>query len=181
VAYDAHARGFLLRAKLGCRPELLELLGRQLTRLVEIEGFAADGSVIVPVPSHPWVSLQRGFSPARELARPMAHRLGLPLRRWLRRRIGAPRLSKRLRARQRREAAARAFVVRGEVSRRSILLVDDVMTTGATVEGCARALKLAGARSVRVAVWARTLPDPRGCKRPKNARKPRPAHGRALL
>ena len=96
VTYEGLARRFLLRAKLGCYPELLGVLGRQLARLVEIEGLAAGCRVVVPVPSHPWVTLRRGFSPARELARPVARRLGLPLRGCVRRRIGAVRASKRL-------------------------------------------------------------------------------------
>ena len=159
VIYETLARRFLLRAKLGSRPELLEALGRHLARVVEIEELAAGCRVVVPVPSHPWVTLRRGFSPARELARPIAQRLGLPLRGWVRRRVGAVRASKRLGAHQRRQAAREAFRARGSAGGLEILLVDDVMTTGATLEGCARALKAAGARSVRAAVWARTLPD----------------------
>jgi len=158
VTYESLARRFLLRAKLGCYPELLRILGLHLARVVEIEGLAAGCHAVVPVPSHPWVTLRRGFSPARELAGPLARRLGLPLRGWVRRRIGAARASKRLGASQRRRAAREAFCARRSAAGLEILLVDDVMTTGATLDGCARALKSAGARSVRAIVWARTLP-----------------------
>jgi len=159
VTYESLARRFLLRAKLGSYPELLRILGLHLARVVEIEGLADGCRAVVPVPSHPWVTLRRGFSPASELARPVARRLGLPLRGWVRRRIGAVRTSKRLGALQRRRAAHGAFRARRDAAGLEILLVDDVMTTGATLEGCARALKSAGARSVRAVVWARTLPD----------------------
>jgi predicted amidophosphoribosyltransferase len=159
VTYEKLARRFLLRAKLGSRPELLAALGGHLARVVEIEGLAAGCDVVVPVPSHPWLTLRRGFSPARELARPVARRLGLPLRGWVRRRIGAAQASKRLGATQRRRTAREAFHARGKAAGQGILLVDDVMTTGATLEGCARALKAVGAGTVRVAVWARTLPE----------------------
>jgi len=157
VTYESLARRFILRAKLGAHPELLGALGQQLARVVEIEGFAAGCRAVVPVPSHPWVTLRRGFSPALEVARPVARRLGLPLREWVRRRFDTVRASKRLGARQRRRAAREAYRARGDASGLGILLIDDVMTTGATLEGCTRALKAAGARSVRAAVWARTL------------------------
>ena len=67
--------------------------------------------------------------------------------------------SKRLGARRRRTASATAFVARGRVDRARVLLVDDVMTTGATASACADVLKERGATEVRVAVWARTPPS----------------------
>jgi predicted amidophosphoribosyltransferase len=65
---------------------------------------------------------------------------------------------KQLRARQRRQAYRSMFRVHGRIPGRRILLVDDVMTSGGTVDACTRALKGAGAVEVRAAVWARTLP-----------------------
>jgi predicted amidophosphoribosyltransferase len=161
VVYDDLARSFLLRAKLGGRCELLRPLGDQLARVLEITGLPVGCDEIVPVPSHPWVTLRRGFVPALELARRVERGTGLPLaRRRLRRRLASPRSSKRLPAHARHGQAAVAFVVRGSLPGARVLLVDDVMTTGATVEACARALKDAGATEVRAAVWARRLPDP---------------------
>jgi len=160
VAYGAAARALLLRAKLGGRPELLQPMGHQLARMIETAGMADSCTAVVPVPSHPWINLRRGFVPAVELARPLARRLGLPLcRRVLRRRAGSPLAAKRLGARGRRALAA--VEVRRDVVGQRLLLVDDVMTTGATVHSCARALKQHGASEVRVAVWARTLPGGR--------------------
>jgi predicted amidophosphoribosyltransferase len=162
VSYDELAREFLLRAKGGRRPELLGPLGERLARVLERERFVGPGFVVVPVPSHPWSVLRRGFRPAAAVARPVARRLGLPFepallgRRWTR-----PIAVKGLGATDRRRLVADAFRARGPVAGRRLLLVDDVMTTGATVAACAVALLEAGAAEVRIAAWARALPGQR--------------------
>jgi predicted amidophosphoribosyltransferase len=159
VAYDDTARSFLLRAKLGGRPELLEPIGAQLARAVDIFRDAQACTEVVPVPSHPWMNLRRGFSPGEVLARRVARSLGLPLRtRVLSKRLGTRLAVKRMGARARRAHNLGSVRVRRPVVGERLLLVDDVMTTGATVEACSRALKQAGAHEVRAVVWARTLP-----------------------
>jgi predicted amidophosphoribosyltransferase len=159
VAYDELARRFLLRAKLGIRPELLRPLAEMVTVVVRPWVRPADGVWVVPVPSHPWMNLRRGFSPARAIARPLARSLGLELRTaLLSRHLGSPVVVKQLRARQRRQAYRSMFRVHELIRGRRILLVDDVMTSGGTLDACARLLKTAGAVEVRAAVWARTLP-----------------------
>jgi predicted amidophosphoribosyltransferase len=159
VVYDELARAFLLRAKLGRRPELLEPLGRFLAQALR-GATLPPRALVVPVPSHPWMNLRRGFVPARELARPVARELGLPFGpRVLGRRLYGPLAAKRLGARSRRALALGAFhVLRSQVRGRHVLLVDDVVTTGSTLDACARALRRAGALRVFAAAWARTLP-----------------------
>ena len=158
VAYDGLARRFLLRAKSGGRREILGVLGLHLGRSLELSRFSLGCTIVVPVPSHPWTLLRRGFNPALELARPLARLLALPLRpRLLARRITRGTASKGLRLRDRRGAVSSSFLARPMPARGRVLLIDDVVTTGATVEACAEALRARGAVEVRVAAWARTL------------------------
>jgi len=115
---------------------------------------ALRGGEIVPVPTAPARSLIRGFDPAREIASALADRSGAPLRAGCLRRAGGGRQVGRRRAERlgrppRIEALGPAP--------RSVLLVDDVLTTGATIAACARALRAAGAVRVVAVTFARRL------------------------
>lgn len=160
VIYDAMGRRFLLQAKLAGRREILPLLGGQLAEVLVRSGFAHGCTAVVPVPSDPWTLLRRGYNPAYEMARPAARMLGIPLLpRLLSRPLRGGGPSKRLGAADRRRAVHGAFRASCRARGERILLVDDVMTTGATLESCALALQSAGAHGIRAAIWART-PDP---------------------
>ena len=111
-------------------------------------GWRAD--VVVPVPLHPERLRERGYNQAELIARPLAKRLDLRLVEHLlaRTKPRPPRLL--LSRRERWESVRGAYVTRPgrKVDNLRILLVDDVMTTGATLDACARALKKAGAAAV---------------------------------
>lgn len=162
VVYDDLARRFLLRAKDDHRPELLGPLTDQLAAAVAVSGIADAVGGVVPVPSSAWARWRRGFNPALEIARGLARASGLPLLDdVLHRRGRSGPAAKALSARRRWAGVGRNIVSRRDIAGIRVLLVDDVLTTGATAASCARALRASGAAEVRVAVWART-PAPRG-------------------
>ena len=115
--------------------------------------------VVAPVPLHRQKLRDRGYNQAALLAAALAPRLDRPCAADLLTRTRATPTQTRLHAAQRRKNVHNAFAVREMewVRGRTILLVDDVMTTGATVQACARALKRAGAERVHVLVLARVV------------------------
>jgi predicted amidophosphoribosyltransferase len=108
---------------------------------------------IVPVPTARLRSLARGFDPAAEVATALAARTGLELRPCLSRQGGGRQLGKR---RSERIGHPPVIQVRGEAPR-SALLIDDVLTTGATLSSCARALRAAGTSRIVALTFARRL------------------------
>jgi ComF family protein len=137
--------------------------GRALTMLWQAEPRpTALPQLILPVPLHRRRLRQRGYNQALELARPLARAFALPLRHDLLRRQRETRAQTELDARHRRRNVRGAFAVPDGVAVPAhVAILDDVMTTGATLAECARVLKRAGA--TRVDVWALArAPTPRG-------------------
>ncbi len=128
--------------------------------LVERSPFAVDTyDVMMPVPLHVQRLRWRGFNQAQLLARPLARAAGVPLDARALQRVRPTRPQVELGEKERRQNVAGAFRVARphQVDGRRILLVDDVYTTGATVDECSRVLRHAGAVSVDVLVLARAV------------------------
>lgn len=113
-----------------------------------------EATVLVPVPLHPRRLAERGFNQAALLARAVAEAWGVPVREDLRRERDTPPQTGRSAA-ARRSNVARAFAAVHPFHGDVVVLVDDVVTTGATARACARALLAAGAHEVRVLSAAR--------------------------
>jgi ComF family protein len=124
-----------------------------------VAGLLRDAEALVPVPMHPRRRRQRGFNQAELLAQELARRCGVPLvpDALVRRRDTATQTGLSAAARRRNVAGAFAVRRRARVAGRTLVLVDDVVTTAATALACARALRAAGACDVRLLSVARAL------------------------
>lgn len=154
--YDDLTRSLVLRLKYGRRVGLVRYMGGAMARRV---GELERGTLIAPVPLHRGRLWKRGFNQAGLLAREVG-RLGradvaVDL---LQRTRATPPMGK-LTPVQRQKSVRGAFRVnpRHDVLGRTILLVDDVRTSGATLEACAKALLAAGAGRVEAILWARVV------------------------
>ena len=138
----------------------LSAIGEPMAALMiaEARAMSAGVTVVVPVPLHRGRERSRGYNQSHLLAAPIARALGLPLdARMVRRTRATAPLAKAMDRDERRRIVAGAFA--GDAERGTgahVLLVDDVTTTGATLDACAAALLDAGAATVRCLTFART-------------------------
>jgi ComF family protein len=156
-AYGGALAQTIARFKYEQRPDLARPLADLLWSAVGLHANAFAGALVVPVPLHPGRLADRGYNQSALLASRLAKRVGgrfMPLA--LARTRDDPRQAS-LDRRARLANARGAFVVRRprRVEGQSVLLVDDVRTTGATLDACTEVLLRAGAASVRAVVLAR--------------------------
>lgn len=156
-AYDGALRAVIHALKYEGRRSL----ARPLAALMRLRGeeVLAAADFLVPVPLHASRRRERGFNQAADLA----HHLGLPVLRALIRvrptdaQTGLPAAQRHRNVRQAFAVAPRSCTVAGGI----VVLIDDVSTTGATLDACARVLKDAGACEVRALTAARVVTSPR--------------------
>ena len=157
VAYGDIARSVALKLKYGGRPGIAETVARFMQRHLD----AAGAPLLAPVPLHRWRIWRRGYNQAALIASALARRTGLETRLDLLDRVKATPILRGLGPRERAEAVRGAFRVnkrrKAELKGRRIVLVDDVYTSGATANACARILKRAGAAEVNILCWARVV------------------------
>ncbi|MFZ4537994.1 double zinc ribbon domain-containing protein [Propionivibrio sp.] len=154
LRYDFPLDKLVQSFKYGHRLALGAYFGRQLAAL--ISNGVAD--IIIPLPLHPERLRERGFNQALEIARPVSTMTNLPIDATSCSRTRNTPAQANLPWRERVKNVRGAFHCSSDFTERRVLLVDDVMTTGATLDECARTLKLHGAVEVTLLVVARALP-----------------------
>ncbi|MFO0889182.1 MAG: ComF family protein [Isosphaeraceae bacterium] len=157
--YEGPIHDLCLRLKRERHAWLAPWLGSLLAEARRAElGELPRDAWVVPIPLHWRRRLRRGYNQAASLANGLAHRLDLQVHHPLRRIKATDHLAHHGAA-ERKEAMRGAFAARRDpaLKGRTVLLVDDILTTGATSGAAARALKQAGARRIVLAVLARTL------------------------
>ena len=165
VAYGEISRKVALKLKYGGRPGVAETMARFIGRHLGAAG-AGEGALLAPVPLQRWRIWRRGYNQSALIASALATRAGLEARLDLIERIKATPPLRGMNPRQRAETLRGAFRVNPRhaeaVKGVTIVLVDDVYTSGATANGCAKALKRAGAARVDLLCWARVVREESG-------------------
>lgn len=153
VAYGDISRSIALRLKYGRKVALARTMARYMAPLIE----GQEDAILIPVPLHRRRLWWRGFNQAALVARELSRRVRIPSDNNGLKRVKSTPPLKGLGVRQRRRTVAGAFRATGKVDGRTVILIDDVLTTGSTADACARVLKRAGARRVELVSWARVV------------------------
>lgn len=149
INYEEHARNSMVKIKYKNKREYLDFYGEAICARYEKQILRMGAEVLVPVPVHPSRKRERGFNQAEILARRIGERLAIPLCPSMLTRNKKTMPQKGLDPAGRLENLEKAFLAE-ESARgvKGIILVDDIYTTGSTMEACTRALKKSGAKKV---------------------------------
>ena len=152
--HEGLLRKLLITLKFHQQPFLGHALGTLLATHPEFATLAADA--VIPVPLHSSRLTRRGYNQAQEIARPVARHLRLPLTPDLLFRVLPTTPQTNFSRKERKKNIQNAFAAQEAVRGMRVLLVDDTLTTGATLTAATQALLASGAGSVSVAVVSRT-------------------------
>ena len=154
VAYGDIARRVALKLKYGRRTGLARTIASILSPRLE-----PDVALYIPVPLHRWRLWSRGFNQSHAIGSALATSHGATCRSDVLTRTHPTPALRGMNAGERQRTVKSAFATMTQLAGQSIYLIDDVFTTGATANACARALKKAGAGQVTVVCWTRVIRD----------------------
>jgi ComF family protein len=178
LSYDKASRRLVLPFKHGDRIELASILARKMAQAGK--ELLREAEILVPVPLHRRRLFVRRYNQSALLAQRLGGMTGRPVMVDALRRLHATESLGAKSAGERRDEVAGAFAVRprrtAAIEGRRILLIDDVMTSGATASACTESLLAAGAASVDVLVAVR-VPDPRVQPEVRRSERRRPPPG----
>lgn len=157
MRYGETGRTIAHRLKYGRRVSLADVMAGHMARL--LPDCAVENMILVPVPLHRWRIWSRGFNQAALIARKIGKRTGLSVEVDLIRRIKSTPPLHALRRSERTKIVQGAFALapgaNAKMPGKTIILVDDIWTTGATASACARLLRKGGAGQIHIICWAR--------------------------
>ncbi len=147
--YDKAMRGSIARFKYGGRKEYAAFYAEEILQNCARTAAFWEAEVLVPIPLHPSRRRKRGYNQAELLAKELSKRSGIPMDSGLLERVKKTRAQKDLNDQERLANLKNAFSIRkGELPYKKIILVDDIYTTGSTMDAAARELVANGAQSV---------------------------------
>lgn len=152
--YSHPASKLILRLKFNAKLNMARLLGELMAEHLQQRRQDLP-QLIIPVPLHRWRLCGRGFNQALELARPVARKLGIPIDYQSCVRTRKTAVQSKLPAKEKRANVKGAFSVIKPIQARHVAIMDDVMTTGHTLEEVAKVLRQAGVERIDVWVVAR--------------------------
>ncbi|MEO8724364.1 MAG: ComF family protein [Sphingobium sp.] len=161
LAYGEIARTVAMRLKYGRRLGLARLMAAHMARRLPPNEMSE--MILIPVPLHRWRIWSRGFNQAAVIADHIGRRSGIPVEKLALVRHRATRPLRAMNPAQRKRMVRGAFALDPRysdwIAGRTVILIDDIHTSGATAQECARILRLGKAKSVHLLCWARVLPD----------------------
>lgn len=147
--YDKVMRQSIARFKYGGRREYAAFYAEEILRRCAREAVLWKAEVLLPIPLHPKKRRKRGYNQAELLAKELSRRSGIPVDKNLLLRVKNTHAQKELNDRERRENLKNAFALqKGSVPYRTVILVDDIYTTGSTMDEAARVLKENGVQTI---------------------------------
>jgi len=153
--YEGVVKTLVTRMKYHSKPQLCVFMAQQMLEAINLHYADIKFDVVTHVPMFPTKVLARGYNQSKVIACHIASKLGINEQQLLYKRLGM-KTQKRLSRKDRRKNVHNKFYTKYDITSKTVLLIDDIMTTGSTLSECALMLKKGGAKAVYCATFAIT-------------------------